>query len=316
MTITTAPSCCDTPCGRPDGGPEAVSLGFVAEPVVDLVHVHAAALYRECLLRVRFGRQMRLAPADFIPGLEASGHIRLLDAAMVALVLDALADDPQAVLGCNISPLTLASDASWRVIMQMIAGRASLAWRLVLEITESSPLDEIAEAPARLKAVQALGCRIAIDDFGAGSASIRHLHGINVDWDIIKIDRGCFSGSRSRTPSGRESLRSLFALAACLAPTIVVEGIETPRQLQRARAAGLCWGQGFLFSAPGPERWKELDGDAGDALRRVLLAYRPAGPEGRDEPVRAGTRITGAPGGPAIGQWLRSLFSPLSGRER
>lgn len=255
--------------GGPDDGSEAIRLGFVAEPIVDLVHLDAMALYSECLARVLVDGKVVLKPDEFIADLEASGDIGLLDTAMVHLVLDALDADPLAVLGCNISPGTLAVESSWRAILRMISARPHLARRLILEVTESSPLGEIAGAQIRLAEAQALGCRIAIDDFGVGNATIRHLHGIDIDWDIVKIDRSCFSELR-KTPAGRQGVRSLIALGSCLAPTVVGEGIETPEHLEAARAAGLRWGQGFLFSKPNVESWTQLSGEAGAELARYL----------------------------------------------
>lgn len=284
MTAAAAPLS-DPRSGGPGDGPEEILIGFVAEPIVDLAHVDAAPLYSECLARILVDGKVVLKPDAFVGELEASGDIGLLDAAMVSMVLDALEADPRAVLGCNISPGTLAVDSSWKAILRMIGGRSHLARRLVLEITENGPLDEIAGAPMRLARAQALGCRVAIDDFGAGKATIRHLQGVNVDWDIVKIDRSCLAKLR-KTPSGREGLRSLFALASCLAPTVVVEGIETPEHLAAARAAGLRWGQGFFFSRPALESWTELDGAVGAKLGRRLSRVCASGSAARGSASR------------------------------
>lgn len=285
---------------------ESISLGFSAESIVDITHSGVTTLYHECLCRIKLENSVLLHPRDFLFGLEACGDIGLLDAAMVDLTLDALETDPEAVLGCNISPKTLVSEAAWRTVIEIIESRASLAVRLVLEITESSPLDEIPDLRNRLLAAQALGCHIAVDDFGAGSASIRHLYKIKVDWDIIKIDRSCFTRLSGKSSPSRAGLQSMMALASCLAPNVVVEGIESAEHLEVARAAGLLWGQGFLFSAATFQRWKELNGHAGRELRSALVRL-PSKPLEQDRAVDGAMSQTPESHGSVLTQWLRNL---------
>lgn len=306
MTAVAAPLS-DSRSGGPGDGPEAILIGFVAEPIVDLAHVDVAPLYSECLARILVDGKVVLKPDAFVGELEASGDIGLLDAAMVDMVLDALEADPQAVLGCNISPGTLAVDSSWKTILRMIGGRSHLARRLILEITENRPLDEIAGAPIRLTEAQALGCRVAIDDFGAGYATIRHLHGIDIDWNIVKIDRSCFAELR-KTPAGREGVRSLVALGSCLASTVVVEGVETFEHLEAARAAGLRWGQGFLFSRPTVESWKQLDGEAGAELARYLYTRHASGRRARKSVTCVPARTSRGSASGGLLERLRALL--------
>lgn len=302
-----------TRSGGPDDGPEALRIGFVSEPIVDLFYFGERTHYSECLARIVLGDGRILMPVDFIGDLEASGDIGFLDAAIVDLVLDALEREPNSNLGCNISPATLASETSWGMVMHLLGRRPQLAHRLVLEITESAPLDEIAAAPVRLTDAQALGCRIAIDDFGAGGATMRHLHGIKLDWDIVKIDRSCFSLVLPPS-SERDGLRGILELASHIAPTVIVEGIETSEHFDVAYSSGVRWGQGFFFSRPSALRQsKKLDGVHGDQLVASLL---------RNGVTRVRTKNDGPHGAIAhrisdrssssYRRWLCSLFSSSS----
>ncbi|WP_158554783.1 EAL domain-containing protein [Methylovirgula sp. 4M-Z18] len=257
-----------------------IRIGFATEPVVNLLSQAPGEFYGECLARVMVGDGACLTGGDFVSRLEASASIASLDLAILDLVLDALQDDRGAVLGCNISPNTLADRAAWDKFVRSIAHRPELAKRLILEITESSPLNEILFADKRLAEVQSLGCRIAIDDFGARYAMSHSLYGLNVEWDIIKIDRSCFGDLRER-PSGCQGLRSVISLASCLAPTVVVEGIETKQHLAAARDCGARYGQGWLFEAPVRECWKPAGDDVGGRLAAALIGdgailYQPA----------------------------------------
>jgi len=268
--------------GGPGGGPAAIQLGFAAEPIIDLADADATTLYSECLALLRVANSAMFSSSDFVGGLEARGDIGLLDAAIVDLVLDALASSPYRSLGCNVSPKTLADAGAWRALFDRIAQRAWLAGRLTLEITETYPINEIPGAAQRLMEAKRLGCRLAIDDFGAGLDTSVHLQGVDVDWDIVKLDRRCL-GDLRKTPSGRYGLRSFVALATCLAPVVVVEGIETHDHLLAALAAGAQYGQGWLFVGAVHDRWTVPDVMIRDALV-ALLAERPGQNSGLLQP--------------------------------
>ncbi|ACL62635.1 EAL domain-containing protein [Methylobacterium nodulans] len=267
--------------GGPDAGSAAIRLGFAAEPIVDLAVCGAPPLYSECLVRMMVAESVLLRGAEIVEDIEAAGSIGLLDAAVVDLVLDALAEESHVILGCNISPRTLADADAWAWVMRRIEVRSWLASRLVLEITESCLLNELDGVAERLGQAKRLGCRLAIDDFGAGFATSVYLQGVDVAWDIVKIDRLCFADLRN-TPSGRVDLCSLFSLARAFAPLVVVEGIETREHFDAARAAGAQYGQGWMFEGPVRHRWATSGDDIGEHLAAAMMAHgaivRPSGP--------------------------------------
>jgi len=237
--------------------PRSYRVGFVAETIVDLKQ-RESVLYSECLARLLLpGGNIRM-PSAFIPGLEAAGGITELDRFILELTLAELEANPAVSLGCNLSPDNLADDRLWASVVERIAEHPHLASRLVLEITESRPLDEIPQVTQRLAQVRELGCRIAIDDFGAGYASPFRLLGLDMEVDIVKIDKS-FLHARQRTPSGKDNLLRIVGLGLCLAPVVVAEGIETKEQLMMTRAAGATHGQGFLFPRDTPGRWRTID---------------------------------------------------------
>jgi len=205
-------------------------------------------LYSECLASIReFDGTLHRAP-DFIPELEAMGALTVLDRHMLQKVLDVLDGDRFAVLGCNLSVGNLRNAASWAKIIETIADRPHLASRLVLEITESLEFANISAARNMLAEAKALGCRIAIDDFGVGHASPARLFALDVD--IVKIDALFVRDRRASTTNGWSSLHHMVGLAACFAPAIVVEGVETAEHFKVAAAAGATHVQGYLLSRP------------------------------------------------------------------
>ncbi len=252
-----------------------ITLGFSAEPVVDISGSSEGLLYSECLARMMMAGDV-IRGGAFIDDLETYGGIELLDAAIIDLVLDALADDPKVLLGCNISPRTLSDTTAWKSVLRRVDQRQWLAGRLTLEITETCPLSEIPHARARLAELKRLGCRIAMDDFGAGYSRPQHLQDANIEWDIIKIDRSCFAGQQDAA-SLHGNLHSLMSQASRFAPVLVVEGLETYDRLAAAQNAGARFGQGWLFEGAIRDRWTTLPAGSrlSTAIKRGCATVKP-----------------------------------------
>lgn len=211
------------------------------------VQNHDQIMYGESLARLidSFGT-MHLA-GEFVPALDASGKCSILDHHVIEMVLDELDDDPLAVLACNISSETLSNADQWQIVIDSIVSRRHLASRLILEITETRPLDCVVAANKSIQDVRNLGCRVAMNGFGGRHLSPIQLLDVNVD--ILKID-GSFA-QRLRTPDrGGNSLEHIVGFAASIAPTVVVEGIETAEQLAAVKSAGASHIQGYFLSRP------------------------------------------------------------------
>jgi EAL domain-containing protein (putative c-di-GMP-specific phosphodiesterase class I)/CheY-like chemotaxis protein len=155
--------------------------------------------------------------------------------------VDALPAD--AFLSVNLSPLSVVS-----TFLDQAIDHAP-AERIVLEITEHAPVrdyDGLNEALARPRA---RGVRLAIDDAGAGFASLRHV--VRLAPEFIKLD-GALIGHIDTDPTQRAMASALISFAADTGATIVAEGIETKAQLETLRGLGVAVGQGFFLAPPGP----------------------------------------------------------------
>ncbi|HEY0121452.1 MAG TPA: EAL domain-containing protein [Rhizobium sp.] len=199
-------------------------------------------LYAESLARVMDAEGMVHTAGSFMPRLDDwfDLDLRILD-----MVLSALAADSTLILGCNLTAANLSAPDRFADIFGRITRQPELTPRLVVEITETHPL--IGAAVERLKMIRALGCRIAIDDFGVGFATPANL--LQVSADIVKIDASFVRDNRPGR-DGRDSLYHMVGFASCIAPVVVVEGVETKAQFEAARAAGATHVQGFLLSRP------------------------------------------------------------------
>lgn len=119
--------------------------------------------------------------------------------------------------------------------------------RVILEITEHTAVASYADIRDHLQPLRQEGLRIAIDDAGAGFASLRHV--IELQPDIVKIDRSLICGAPH--DSARRAVITTFVLLALeVGATVIAEGIETAAELDVARTLGVDAGQGFLLARP------------------------------------------------------------------
>jgi EAL domain-containing protein (putative c-di-GMP-specific phosphodiesterase class I) len=116
---------------------------------------------------------------------------------------------------------------------------------LVIELTESTIMQNTEVNLERFRELKALGVRLAIDDFGMGYSSLSYLHRFPID--ILKIDRA-FVSRLTEQDGGPELARAVVMLATTLGLETVAEGIENEQQAAALLDLGCVAGQGFLFS--------------------------------------------------------------------
>ncbi|WP_010299779.1 putative bifunctional diguanylate cyclase/phosphodiesterase [Candidatus Odyssella thessalonicensis] len=114
-----------------------------------------------------------------------------------------------------------------------------------LEVTEDFDLNYIDPLVYQLEALKSLGFKIAIDDFGVGYSSLHYLSQFPVD--KIKIDRSFIYNLNEKKV---KILQAIYNLAEFMKTETLVEGIETPRQVEMLKLIGIKYGQGYLFSPP------------------------------------------------------------------
>ncbi|WP_430445303.1 MAG: EAL domain-containing protein [Pseudomonas piscis] len=222
-------------------------LMLAFQPVVWLPD-HNRVLYYEGLLRHGAAQGGEAYPLAL---LEAQPLMRELDRAVVLAVIDCLRRDERLRLGCNISARSAIIDSFWFVILDLLREAPSLASRLVIEITESATPPSIEAASEFVLCLRELGCRVAIDDFGAGLGTLEFIRQTRPD--IVKIDKGYIQRARSEANSV-QTLGHLVQLCKTLAPCVIVEGVESAADQSLASACGGEWGQGYLFGRPQVER--------------------------------------------------------------
>lgn len=216
-------------------------LRFVEQPVAACGNFDTE-LYRERLVRIPDDAGQSIMPSAFLPSLERLGLTRAFDVAVVKKTMEALRLRPDDVLGCNISALSVAHDFWWQGVLSSLDKSPDIAVRMIIEVTETAIPPNAQSAVKLLEAFRERGCRIALDDFGSGHASVAAAR--NLTPTIIKIDRSLISASSQKPP---DSLQRTIGLAGALAPVVVIEGVENGADLSRAAAAGAQWVQGFFI---------------------------------------------------------------------
>lgn len=238
----------------------------------------------EALVRWHHPEHGSLQPEQFIALAESAGLIRQLTLHVLEQSLSAASGWRQrgydVGVAVNLSARQLSDHSLTGHLAERLAHWGLPASRLVVEVTESSLMDEH-QAGRVLRDLRDLGVRLSIDDFGTGYSSLVRLQRLSVD--ELKVDRSFVAGL-TRGSNDEILVRSIVDLAHNLGLQVVAEGVETESVAEHLRALGCDRLQGFLLGRPMPL----------DAMTAVLAvqhrlgsgaAPAPLPPEQRREPV-------------------------------
>jgi EAL domain-containing protein (putative c-di-GMP-specific phosphodiesterase class I) len=232
-------------------------LRSVYQPIVDastgsVVSVEALA---------RFDGPVVLRPEEWFADAARVGEAATLELAAIRCAVTALDALPDAVaLSINVSAAVLLDPllAEWL--------DAAPVERLILELTEHEAVSDYTALNAALAPARARGLRLAVDDAGAGYASMRHT--LLLQPDVLKLDISLVRDLDS--DSGKRALCSaIITFARSLGTQVVAEGVETAAELAAVRRLGVHCVQGHHFAAALPLSELRYDGHG---LERPVLA--------------------------------------------
>ncbi|MFX1682688.1 EAL domain-containing protein [Mitsuaria sp. CC2] len=231
---------------------EAGELCLYYQPKLDLVG--GALLGAEALLRWRHPQRGLLAPATFLPTVEHSGMAAQLGHWVLEQALEQArlwrTQGLDLELSVNISPRHLAAPAFVPRLEALLARHPDVPPdRIVLELLESSALDDVAHARRLLTDCKRLGLRLAMDDFGTGYATLSVLKQLPLDQ--LKIDRS-FVQTMLVDAQDHALVQGVIALAGQFGCELVAEGVESPAHAQALIALGCHVGQGSGLCEPLP----------------------------------------------------------------
>jgi EAL domain-containing protein (putative c-di-GMP-specific phosphodiesterase class I)/CheY-like chemotaxis protein len=214
-------------------------IAIHVQPIVDLITREPVGF--EALARFR---SLPLRPPDEwfaeAAALELGVQLELATIDRALMLLPAL--PPSVYLSLNASHRAARSEE----LRERLAPHGE---RLVVEITEHEPVEDYEELAGALQPLRDLGVQIAIDDAGAGYASLRHT--LALDPDIVKVDIA-LTAAIDTDRAKRALTSALISFADEMDITIVAEGIETEASLRTLVDLGVRYGQGFHIARPAP----------------------------------------------------------------
>jgi EAL domain-containing protein (putative c-di-GMP-specific phosphodiesterase class I) len=224
---------------------QARKFKLVFQPVV---HLNDGALHHHEVL-IRFDGDR--SPFAMIRMAEELDIIEELDCAVAEETVKRLRADRtgQSRLAFNASGRSITS-ATFVEAVERLASPGDLNDRLIVEVTESAAIDDLAVARRHIEALQGMGLQVCLDDFGSGAASFAYLQQLPID--VVKIDG---SYVRELTSSGRDDamIRHLVSLCRELDVKTVAEMVETQAVEDVLRRAGVDYAQGWLYGQPAAE---------------------------------------------------------------
>ncbi len=201
----------------------------------------------ECLLRMERPDGSIVSAGEFIPIAEQLGLSRLIDRRTLELSVALLKRHKGLTLSVNVSGLT-ASDHEWLVALRRLTGgRCDLTNRMIIEITETAALDDLDQSINFVDTLKEMGCRVAIDDFGAGYTSFKNLKLLNVD--MVKID-GAFVKNLADDTSDQIFIKTMVELAQTFGMETVAEWVGDQRSVDMLKDMGITYLQGFFYGLP------------------------------------------------------------------
>ncbi len=240
-----------------------------------------------------------MGPDKWFQAATATGYAVDLEMRVFQRAL-ALRDElpPNCFLTVNVTPDFLASPE----LAEFASNGLELS-RMVLEITENDRVDDYVVMARSLGQLRERGALVAIDDAGAGYASLQHV--LELRPDMVKLDRGLVSDI-DQTDAKRAVVEMLGALTSRIDAWLLAEGIERRGELEELLSLGVPLGQGYFLGRPG-EGWPELLEDA-----QACMTERHEGEAGAVSPLLERRPTIGA--GCSLEE-ARALFASLVGRD-
>ena len=201
----------------------------------------------ECLLRMEKPDGSLVSAGEFIPIAEQLGLSRLIDRRTLEMSVALLKRHPDLKISLNVSGLTC-SDHEWLVTLQRLTGgRKEMTSRMVIEITETAAIQDLDQSINFVDNLKEMGCRVAIDDFGAGYTSFKNLKLLNVD--MVKID-GAFVKNMVDDTSDQIFIKTMVDLANTFGLETVAEWVGDQQAADMLIKTGITYLQGFHYGLP------------------------------------------------------------------
>ncbi|HEY9540221.1 MAG TPA: EAL domain-containing protein [Luteimonas sp.] len=206
----------------------------------------------ELLIRLRDEEGRVVPPGAFLPAAERYGMMPVLDRWVIGEAIanfDRLHASGRAPGRCslNLAASTLDDDGLAEYVLDLIDRHGVAPSRLCFEITETEAVRNLARAVRVMERLRAVGCRVALDDFGAGMSSFGYLKNLPVD--VIKID-GSFIRELEHDAMSRSIVNAITEIGHQRGLEVVAEWVASARVVELLRELGVDYGQGYALHRP------------------------------------------------------------------
>ena len=211
-----------------------------------------------------------VSPAVFMPLIEREGWLdrltlTVLDRVIAEHHMLAGSGEPPLPIAFNISARQIADRPFMDALAARIAGCGIAPAVIAIEITESDAIGDVSVAAQQMERLRALGCPVAIDDYGTGQATLSYIQRFPAD--EVKIDQS-FVRRLTQERADQILVRSTIDMAHLVGLKVVAEGVEDEPTAAMLRELGCDAGQGWLFARPMPaEAYRDWLAAATDGMR-------------------------------------------------
>lgn len=206
----------------------------------------------EALVRWRHPTRGLLMPGTFVPLLEQSKQITMLDHAVWEQAAEYIKESMNCGLtvpiAVNVSQVDICNSNVCEKLIAIVRKYDIPPALLHVEITESAFVNDAAKLTEEVSGLKKAGFTVEMDDFGVGYSSLGSL--MNMDIDILKIDRKLVSEIESGEQKSLDILKAVVQMAHTLNITPIAEGVEEKSQADYLSQIGCRYMQGFYFSKP------------------------------------------------------------------
>ncbi len=211
-------------------------------------------MHFEILVRIRDVNGEYISPGIFMPASERYNIAHLIDREVVSQTLDWFSVNPAALenlsqVAINLSGHSMGNQEFIQFLLNKLQESAVPCNKVCLEITETAAMSNMKQAIEFFSQLKALGCLIALDDFGSGLSSFGYLKKLPVD--IVKID-GIFVRDIDVNEMDHLMVRSINDLAKQMGKRTVAEFVENTRIIDQLMELGVDYAQGYIIGKPKP----------------------------------------------------------------
>jgi EAL domain-containing protein (putative c-di-GMP-specific phosphodiesterase class I) len=222
-----------------------------AQPIVALAR-EAPGDHFELLVRMRDESGRIVPPGAFLPAVERYNLSQRLDRWVIASAVQWLAAHRESVAHVGRVFINLSADSVGDTqlapfVRELLHAHAFPADKLGFEITETAAIGNLTRANQLIGELGELGCAFGLDDFGSGVSSFAYLKALTVGY--LKID-GLFVGNIAEDKIDYEMVRSIADIGHAMGKRVIAESVETAQVLEKLRAIGVDYAQGFAVGAP------------------------------------------------------------------